>query len=921
MNNLPCAQADWPRFSVLLNEALDRDGHTRSAWMDGLAGDDACLKPALLRVLGDGAQPARTQFAALPHIEVEDRTFAAGMVVGPYRLQTLLGEGGMGQVWRASRCDDGPRRDVALKLPHADILGGVSRQRFARERDVLASLCHPHIAQLYDAGTGADGHPYLALELVHGAPITQLCRAEAADLDRRVDLLCQVLEALGWAHQRLIVHRDVKPSNVMVMEQGGVKLLDFGIAKLLGPEIDQPRYPDLLTLPSTRLATPAYAAPELLIGGTVTVASDLFSAGVLLYELCTGKRPFLRVPVERNARPAPLASHKADAASAGTSERHLARRLRGDLDAVIAKALALEPEGRYNSAESFCADLRRWRLGQPVRARRSGRLVRGQKFVRRNKLGVSLAGIVVLALATGAAGTAWQAQRAKRQAARANAISEFLLGLFRSSDPRTGAPQIANMTARQLLDLGADRADASFDHDPETEISLLETLGNIYDTLDDRTRAEHVWLRRLDLATAVYGPTARVVVDGAIDLAASEAEQLDYDQAKAVLRRVERPILDGYGGESLLRAQWLATKARTLRATHGARDEAIADARAAIKIFTAHFPDNKDYAYALYVLASRQFEAERFEESLATLERMRAVEAARSVGDAMIDLMYAFASAYRIERLGRVRAADARFAAAQAQADRQLGPQSQWSLSILLHRAELADLAGDVARADDLLQRAFSVRPTADELVGGAYGAMLVRRGRGAEAIPMLESALKLARAQTRDEDTVRRCEGVLGQAYDQAGRPEAAALLLAARDEWRRYGVKGGIESLAARERWANYLWRHGQTEAGENEYHDILQEAAGQPSAPAALAQAGLALDALARGDKAEAQSRSTAAVRVLDATVREHDVRVGIDVWMARAAALQASGDDTAAHGWMARAQTLAASSGRAFRPALE
>jgi serine/threonine-protein kinase len=511
------------------------------------------MKPWLARVLGREPN-METGFLSHPPEPATDADFAPGIMIGPYRLDTRLGEGGMGEVWRAARADDGPQRDVALKLPHPELLGGPFRQRFARERDVLASLSHPHIAQIYDAGMSAGGHPYLALELVQGEPITDACRAGRAGLHRRIELVCEVLDALMFAHQRLIVHRDIKPSNVLVTPEDGVKLLDFGIAKLLRPD-GSDEFP--LTQPAAHLATPGYAAPEQFSGGAITVATDIFAVGVVLFELCTGRRPFPRGQVAADASAAPLASSHSDAAASGAPEgRLLARLLRGDLDAVIAQAIALDPADRYGSAEAFARDLRRFLQGRPVSARRIGWATRTRKFVLRNKLGVALATVLVVTLALGIGAVAWQARRAERQAARATAIKDYVIGLFDNLYPHGGKPN-EHMTAKALLDIGADRADAAFAHDPATEIELLNTLQSIYDVSDDADHAEKVGLRKLELQRALYGPTDPRVLSGTVDLVVTQVMFLDSGRARTMLDQIRASLFASTDSQSLPRALWL----------------------------------------------------------------------------------------------------------------------------------------------------------------------------------------------------------------------------------------------------------------------------------------------------------------------------------------------------------------------------
>jgi serine/threonine-protein kinase len=497
MKDLPCPPARWPRFSELLDAALDLPEAERRHFLDNLQGDDATLRTELTLVLGRDGANATGGFLRRPAIDFAEDGFVAGQMIGPYRLQQRLGEGGMGEVWRASRHDEGPQREVALKLPHAILLGGPFRRRFTQERDMLGALSHPHIAQLYDAGSSADGHPYLALELVHGRPITEACKADQASLDRRVELLQQVLAGLSYAHQRLIVHRDIKPSNILVTGEGRAKILDFGIAKMLRSEPQQA----VITQALSRMATPAYAAPEQLTGGEITVATDIFAVGAVMFELCTGHLPFARSrdPLDE----AKLASARADAALAGIPGKALWRRLRGDLDAIIAKAIAVEPGERYSSAEAFAADLQRWRSDQPVRARHIGFLSQGRKFVRRNLVGTALAAGLAVTVGGGTGLIAWQASRAEAKAARAEAeasrataIKDFLIGLFKQGKPDFSA----GMTAKELLDTGARQADTAFAGDAATEIEFLAKLAEMYSAINDKEAAEQVLQRRRALS-------------------------------------------------------------------------------------------------------------------------------------------------------------------------------------------------------------------------------------------------------------------------------------------------------------------------------------------------------------------------------------------------------------------------------------
>jgi serine/threonine-protein kinase len=943
MHELPCPLTQWPRFSALLDAAMEVPEAARAGWLESLSGDDAAVRPWLERVLGHEAQVSTGQFLRLPELGRDNGAFTTGACVGPYRLVEPLGEGGMGDVWRATRHDEGPQREVALKLPHAELLGGPFRQRFARERDMLAALCHPHIAQLYDAGSSADGHPYLALELVQGRPITEACSSTGASLERRIDLVIQVLEGLAYAHQRLIVHRDIKPSNVLVTPEGNAKLLDFGIAKMLGGEADGGA---MLTQPQAPLATPAYAAPEQLAGGSITVATDLFAVGVLLFELCTGHRPFVRVPHEADAPPAPLASQRADAAAAGIKEESssflkqrtkkllniglsvsgggrsqfrkslllffkkevLPSRLRGDLDAVIAKAIALDPAARYASAESFAADLRRWRKQMPVQARRIGWLARGRRFARRNRLGVGLGVVLALAVAGGTAGIAWQAQRAEAEAhraeaeaARATGIKEFMFKLFKHGDPRYGGKPSGRMTVRELLDIGAAQVPTAFKADPVTQGEMLQRFGGMYDMLHESARAERVYAEELGLTRALYGPDDPRVIDGAINLAWSYAEWSSPAEASATLESIREPILRRFGRESLQWAQWLEVRANALFSIAGARDEAMADALQSVGILERHFADDRELVDALFVLRDCQARAGDYAAALATGDRLQRLGLAIHDFNAMDEDTWLGRRGQDLMHLGRLEEADAALAETQAKTEQLVGRDSYLFVYVTDWRAELASLRGERDRADawfrealDISQRAAAAHD-ASVLPPAHLGEALAREGRAAEAVPVLEASLTYPpQAPTPPEDRLWRVQAALGDAYDQVGRvSDARRMLLAAREAWQRFGPPSIEAALAVRERWARFLLEHGDTGSAAAEFRAVLQQAPATPSAPAALAQAGLARIALAAGDVAAADAASSHALALLEATRQDYDVRTRVALWLIRAQSLAASG----------------------------
>jgi len=493
---------DWPELSRLLDRMLEVPPAEREDWVRALGEPDARLRPRLLELLqATTGTDAAAWFNTLPKLDdpalvtVLQSGAAAedvGDEVGPYRLLRLLGRGGMGSVWYAERSDGLVRRGVALKLP---LLAGQSRAlaaRFAREREIIAGLVHPNIARLYDAGIGAGGQAYLALEYVEGSALDTYCDDRRLDVRARVRLFGQVLAAAQYAHSRLVIHRDIKPANILVTGDGQVRLLDFGVAKLLAGD-------DADAADLTRLGGPAmtlaYAAPEQVAGRTVTTAADVYALGVVLYELLVGARPY------RAKRGSPAALEEAilqgdialpsatpDAAAAalrGTTVPRLRRALRGDLDAVLLKALARAPAARYATVEAMADDLARYLDGRAVHAHGASRGYQLRKFVGRNRYAVAAATAATLALFLALGMALWQAREAGRQAQIAagerdaalaaalhrEAVEEFMSDLLLEAG-RTGKPvSVAGLIAR------ADELSAhAFERDPGAGAAVLKTV-------------------------------------------------------------------------------------------------------------------------------------------------------------------------------------------------------------------------------------------------------------------------------------------------------------------------------------------------------------------------------------------------------------------------------------------------------------
>ena len=544
--------AVWLTLSRLLDQYLELAPESRSGWLENLSPEYSEVLPALRLLLE--AERSDTFLNTLPALEGAGdppaADFAADRNVGPYRLIRELGRGGMGVVWLAERADGAFQRRVALKLPFGLRVGHFGY--FARERDLLARLAHPFIARFYDAGVDK-GQPYIALEYVEGEAITAYSDRQMLGLRKRLVLFLDVLSAVQYAHTNLVVHSDVKPSNILVKNGGEVRLLDFGIAKPLAQGQAQETE---LTKIGGRALTPDYASPEQITGEAVTTASDVYSLGVLLYELLTGERPYRLKRDTRGGleeailsadaiRPSQICRDPEKAGARATTPRRLARMLEGDLDTIVLKALQKQPARRYATADAFAQDVDRYLRGEPVLAQPESLWYRARKFVLRNKLAVSSAASIVLALSTGL-GIALreiqvaraEQQRADTQAATAKAVTEFLENdLLAQASPNTAGPAAApnpDLKVRTALDGAAARIGSRFEKQPIVEASIRETIGQTYLDLGLYAEAQRHFERGLELSRHALGEKHPGTLEALSNLANLYSEQGKYQQAEAL---------------------------------------------------------------------------------------------------------------------------------------------------------------------------------------------------------------------------------------------------------------------------------------------------------------------------------------------------------------------------------------------------
>ncbi|HVE49972.1 MAG TPA: protein kinase, partial [Casimicrobiaceae bacterium] len=495
----------------------------------------------------------------------------AGQTIGSYTLDRALGQGGMGSVWLAHRSDGRFEGRVAFKFLSLALMGRGGAERFAREGDVLARLVHPNIARLLDAGIAPSGQPYLVLEYVDGEPIDRWCDEHKAGLEPRIRLFLQVLAAVEFAHRNLILHRDLKPGNILVTADGTVKLLDFGIAKLLS-DGGQAQGTELTAL-AGRAFTPEYAAPEQVQGGNVTTSTDVYALGVLLYRLLSGTHPTASeksTPVERLRGVVEVEPLRLSRAIARASDKNAAiagltsKRLQGDLDNIAAKALRKNPRERYPTVAAFADDLERYLAHEPISARPDSGAYRLGKFVRRHRVAVGAVTVTVLALVAGVIGTTWQAIEARRerdqalfQAERAGAnanLINLLIGTL-GSDTRP-------LTPIEILERSAALVDQHYSNDSRLAIALLMPIAGQYKTLGDTSREYAVMKRAAEHAQSSGDPSLLAKV--ACNTVETELARGQLDAARAELRR---------GRESLTRVERPSAMQR-IECLHAAADVA-----------------------------------------------------------------------------------------------------------------------------------------------------------------------------------------------------------------------------------------------------------------------------------------------------------------------------------------------------------
>jgi len=895
--------ARWKQVQTLFGKALDQPAAERRAFLaEACGGDNALLhEVASLLAADEDALPILDTSAvaawSVPQEAMPDEVLAedvfsqtlfsqsqreVGERVGPYRLVEPIGRGGMGTVFLADRVDGQFEQRVALKLIRRGMDSARVIRRFEVERQILARLQHENISRLLDGGMTADGQPYFAMEYVDGTPLDQFCERKDCTVSERLRLLHTACEAVQYAHRSLIVHRDLKPSNILVTQDGSVKLLDFGIAKLLTESDD-----DAITRTGQVVMTPAYAAPEQQRHEPITTATDVYALGVILYELLTGERPHDNASAD--------VPHHAPTAPSRRAPATRSRQIHADLDLICLKALRPEPERRYASAGQLADDLRRYLDGRPIEARPDTASYRLRTFVRRNRVATLTATTVTLLVislvAFYTARLANERDRAQNEAQRAEQIATFLTDLFEDADPAaTGGEAVS---ARDVLDLGAERVEKNLADQPELQSSLFGVIGDVYQSVGAFDASRVHLEQALEIAEATGGLELKDVIDRKYRLAQLYQETGEYGRADSLYRDA------------------LATLAPAVRASRNS-DRQILQAQILHSFGTLHW-ELRDMraADSLYVLAQAVIQDKlpkshwlqsTLIEDRATIvfEEGRLEEAATGYAEALRLRRAAHARdhpnvALSLNNLAMVRrhqeqyeVAESLYTASLEMRTRLFGERHPDVAHTLNHLGRLYYNMGDYDRAEPFARRAMALRA---DLYGekhvstissmGSLAGTLSARGDYAEATNVLQQARDyLLEAVGPDHAYVGAISGRIAALHHTQGNMSAAEpLFLESIRVYRLVSADGNARGSTVLIRYAEFLMdarRAAEAEAFLDEAIQVATGAYGEDAWQVATTRSLLGACLAEQGQDVEAETHLRESVDILVAARGDDDPR---------------------------------------------
>jgi serine/threonine-protein kinase len=811
----------WRLVDDLLQTVLEQPEEERDEYLRQACQGDRVLEREISELLRAGLddsflQPAGAQQGSVwdelldevgstEYGEEAETAALGGERIGPYRIVRQIGQGGMGTVFLAQRVGSSDGELVALKVLAPGLHDGSIRRRFEQERHILATLAHPAIARHIDGGVADDGRPYLVMEYVDGQPIDRYCDHHQLTLEQRLQLFIEVARAVQYAHRCMVVHRDLKPSNILVTEDGQLKLLDFGIAKLL--DHNDPAAPalelDPLTRTGLRVMTPEYASPEQVRGGIITTATDVYQLGLVLYELLSGRRPYRlesctpaeieAVICEREPTAPSVAVRRSDGGSAETGglspegvaknrrlrPERLQARLRGDLDTIVLKMLRKEPERRYLSVDSLIQDLERNRQGRPISARKDTVVYRISRFVRRHRIGIGAA-VAILMLSAIAIGLyidrrLTELEQTRREAAQTAQVAAFLEGLFDVAEPGSGA----TVSAQELLDHGVERISGNLELQPQLEATLQELLGDMYRKLGSYEQARPLLEQALATRREIQGGLGIEVADSLNTCARLDLDTGRYDEAEAMLREAIAIQQSQLGKSSPEVARSQGNLAEVLVAT-GKLDEAELLYLQALQVHRGEpEPDRREIAKTLIGLSSLYWSQGKLDEAEPQLQQ--ALEILEGTSD-QNQRLYAIA----LNDLGQLQArrgqydqAEQRLRRGHTVLEERLGPDHPDTAMSLKAIARLLAEQGELDQAEPLFQKALTIlreahqgnHPDIAECLHD-IGLLYWNRGDYATAEQMLQQALAMGEATLgADHPDVAAGLNSLGALYWSLGR------------------------------------------------------------------------------------------------------------------------------------------------------
>jgi len=819
----------WERLQELFSEAVELPAAKRGEFIARETGDDAELCQELLELLecdvGQLTGPLTNALGAALDATTRDRRKAMlGRTIGNYRLVSVLGHGGTGTVYLGERADRQYSAQVAVKIVDSATVHGDLGMRFRAERQILASLNHANISRLVDAGETSEGQPYLVMEYVHGEPVDRYCDMHQLDLRARMKLFLEICTAVQYAHQNLIVHRDLKPANILVTSEGAPKLLDFGIAKLL--DAGDAASVLALTRMNDRLLTPEYASPEQILGRTVTTASDVYALGVVLYELLTGMRPYTvpasasQLELERSIcvtdplRPSASVKRASDsrssdsavdilaiAAARGLTVEKLQKRLQGDVDAIVMRALRKEPQHRYSSVEQLTTDIRRYLLREPVSARQGNWLYYSRRFVHRHAYGVAAGATFIALIISFAVAMSIQTQRvaAERDRAeveneRAEKVSDFMLMVFSAADPFTHEGR--EVTARELLERSGQQVREDLSQHPEVRARLLESIGRAYRRRGDTDKAVSYLEDAVHIRKQMVEPDEAATVTAMAELAVALRQAGDAEGSDRVLRNALQHARSHGLERTPSYARLLANRGRleldagNLPAARQFLEDSLELNREILG------PRHKEVAVVLHEL-SRVYQ---WSDDLQAAER--AAQDAVAIFDTTVARMHpdrVLAKARLGEVLylqGRINEASSLFVQSLNEQIALFGENSRQVADIRDSLSRIRRAQGQLDEAEQFARAALqsSIAAMGTEHTDTAYyrtalAPVLIQRGNYGEAEVQLRAALDtFSTLLPPDHQYVASAEHLLGEVLLATNRlPDAEAVFTAAMNRWKR--------------------------------------------------------------------------------------------------------------------------------------